>query len=104
MPTHRRPAPSTPETPIPEARQRPVPGSCRWQYGVSPWSGWDRIWKHAKWLVSGTRRRKTEQAMRNIAMLLEEAGAELGDIVKIVIYLTDARYRDAVYPAARSLS
>lgn len=41
---------------------------------------------------------QTEQAMRNIAMLLEEAGAELGDIVKIVIYLTDARYRDAVYP------
>ena len=31
-------------------------------------------------------------------MLLEESGAELGDIVKIVIYLTDARYRDAVYP------
>jgi enamine deaminase RidA (YjgF/YER057c/UK114 family) len=41
---------------------------------------------------------QTEQAMQNIAMLLDEAGAELGDIVKIVIYLTDARYRDAVYP------
>lgn len=41
---------------------------------------------------------QTEQAMQNIALLLDEAGAELGDIVKIVIYLTDARYRDAVYP------
>lgn len=41
---------------------------------------------------------QAEQAMQNIALLLNEAGAELGDIVKIVIYLTDARYRDAVYP------
>ncbi len=41
---------------------------------------------------------QAEQAMQNIAMLLDEAGAELDDIVKIVIYLTDARYRDAVYP------
>ena len=41
---------------------------------------------------------QAEKAMQNIAMLLDEAGAELGDIVKIVIYLTDPRYRDAVYP------
>lgn len=41
---------------------------------------------------------QTEKAMQNIAVLLDEAGSELGDIVKIVIYLTDARYRDAVYP------
>jgi enamine deaminase RidA (YjgF/YER057c/UK114 family) len=41
---------------------------------------------------------QAEQAMQNITMLLDEAGAELGDIVKIVIYLTDPRYRDAVYP------
>lgn len=41
---------------------------------------------------------QTEQAMQNIAMLLDEAGAELQDIVKIVVYLTDARYRDSVYP------
>lgn len=41
---------------------------------------------------------QAEQAMQNIALLLDEAGAELQDIVKIVIYLTDARYRDAVYP------
>lgn len=41
---------------------------------------------------------QAEKAMENVALLLDEAGAELGDIVKIVIYLTDARYRDAVYP------
>ncbi len=41
---------------------------------------------------------QAEKAMQNIALLLDEAGSQLGDIVKIVIYLTDARYRDAVYP------
>ena len=35
--------------------------------------------------------------MANIAMLLEESGAKLEDIVKIVVYLTDIRYRDPVY-------
>jgi enamine deaminase RidA (YjgF/YER057c/UK114 family) len=40
---------------------------------------------------------QAEQAMRNIAQLLEEAGARLTDIVKIVIYLTDPRYREPVY-------
>jgi enamine deaminase RidA (YjgF/YER057c/UK114 family) len=40
---------------------------------------------------------QTEQAMANIAMLLEEAGSKLEDIVKIVVYLTDIRYREAVY-------
>jgi enamine deaminase RidA (YjgF/YER057c/UK114 family) len=40
---------------------------------------------------------QTEQAMANIAMLLEEAGSGLEDIVKIVVYLTDVRYRDPVY-------
>ncbi len=41
---------------------------------------------------------QAEQAMSNVATLLREAGAELEDIVKIVVYLTDPRYRDAVYP------
>jgi enamine deaminase RidA (YjgF/YER057c/UK114 family) len=40
---------------------------------------------------------QAEQAMANIAMLLEEAGARLEDIVKIVVYLTDIRYREPVY-------
>jgi enamine deaminase RidA (YjgF/YER057c/UK114 family) len=40
---------------------------------------------------------QAEKAMSNIAMLLEEAGGELEDIVKVVVYLTDIRYRETVY-------
>ena len=40
---------------------------------------------------------QTEQAMQNIATLLHEAGGEVQDICKITIYLTDPRYREAVY-------
>lgn len=40
---------------------------------------------------------QAEQAMANIAMLLNEAGAELEHITKITIYLIDPRYREAVY-------
>jgi len=40
---------------------------------------------------------QAEQAMSNIAMLLEEAGGELQDICKITIYIIDPRYREAVY-------
>ncbi len=40
---------------------------------------------------------QAEQAMDNIAMLLDEAGARLEDIVKVVVYLTDIRYREPVY-------
>ena len=40
---------------------------------------------------------QTEQAMLNVEQLLAEAGAELGDICKITVYLTDRAYREAVY-------
>jgi enamine deaminase RidA (YjgF/YER057c/UK114 family) len=40
---------------------------------------------------------QAEQAMANIAMLLEESGAQLEDIVKVVVYVTDVRYREPVY-------
>lgn len=40
---------------------------------------------------------QAEKAMANIAMLLEESGSELGDIVKVVVYLTDIRFREPVY-------
>ena len=40
---------------------------------------------------------QAEQAMANIAQLLREAGSGLADIVKIVVYLVDARYREPVY-------
>ena len=40
---------------------------------------------------------QAEQAMTNIARLLEEAGSSLEEVCKIVIYLTDTRYREPVY-------
>ncbi|WP_264478927.1 RidA family protein [Acidisoma silvae] len=40
---------------------------------------------------------QAEQAMKNIDMLLREAGSELSHITKIVIYLVDPRYRETVY-------
>ncbi len=40
---------------------------------------------------------QAEQAMRNVKQLLEEAGSNLDDICRIVVYLTDRGYRDAVY-------
>jgi enamine deaminase RidA (YjgF/YER057c/UK114 family) len=40
---------------------------------------------------------QTEKAMANVDLLLREAGSKLDDIVKVVVYLTDIRYREAVY-------
>ena len=40
---------------------------------------------------------QAEQAMANIEMLLKEAGGTLEHIVKVVVYLTDARFREPVY-------
>ena len=40
---------------------------------------------------------QAERAMANVEVLLAEAGARLEDICTITIYLTDVRYREAVY-------
>jgi len=40
---------------------------------------------------------QAEKAMANIAMLLDEANSSVEDIVKVVVYLTDIRYRETVY-------
>jgi enamine deaminase RidA (YjgF/YER057c/UK114 family) len=40
---------------------------------------------------------QAEQAMANVALLLEEAGARLEDVCKITVYLTDPRHREPVY-------
>ncbi len=40
---------------------------------------------------------QTHQAMQNIEMLLKEAGSEMAHVCRLVIYLTDIRYREAVY-------
>lgn len=40
---------------------------------------------------------QTHKTMQNIQMLLEECGSQMDHICRIVVYLTDIRYRDAVY-------
>lgn len=40
---------------------------------------------------------QTRQVMANIATLLGEAGAEMAHLVKLVVYITDIRHREAVY-------
>ena len=40
---------------------------------------------------------QADQAMSNIKQLLSEAGASLEHICKVTIYLTDPRFREAVY-------
>ncbi len=40
---------------------------------------------------------QAEKVMENIDILLREAGASLGDICKVTIYLTDIRHREAIY-------
>ncbi len=40
---------------------------------------------------------QAEQAMRNVRVLLEEAGAKMEHICKITTYITDRTYRTAVY-------
>lgn len=40
---------------------------------------------------------QAEQAMANVAQLLDECGSSLAHVVKITTYLTDVRYREPVY-------
>ncbi len=47
--------------------------------------------------ASATWRDRTEQAMKNIDMLLKEAGSQLDHICKLTIYISDPRYREDVY-------
>jgi enamine deaminase RidA (YjgF/YER057c/UK114 family) len=45
----------------------------------------------------GDARAQTQKTMENIALLLNESGSALGQICRIVVYLTDIRHREAVY-------
>ena len=42
---------------------------------------------------------QADQAMRNVATLLGEAGARLDHVTKIAVYITDRAYREPVYRA-----
>ena len=40
---------------------------------------------------------QTHKVMRNIRQLVTEAGGEMAHVVKLVVYITDIRHREAVY-------
>jgi enamine deaminase RidA (YjgF/YER057c/UK114 family) len=40
---------------------------------------------------------QTHKVMQNIRQLVEEAGARMEHVTKLVVYLTDIRHREAVY-------
>ncbi|MEM7441293.1 MAG: RidA family protein [Pseudomonadota bacterium] len=40
---------------------------------------------------------QTHKVMQNIRQLIEEAGGDMSHLVKLVVYLTDVRHREAVY-------
>ncbi|MFL2844836.1 MAG: RidA family protein [Candidatus Puniceispirillaceae bacterium] len=40
---------------------------------------------------------QTHKVMQNIQQLITEAGGEMSHLVKLVVYITDIRYRETVY-------
>jgi len=40
---------------------------------------------------------QTHKVMQNIAQLIEECGGTMEHLVKVVVYITDVRHREAVY-------
>ena len=40
---------------------------------------------------------QTHKVMQNICQLVTEAGGEIAHVVKLVVYITDIRHREAVY-------
>jgi enamine deaminase RidA (YjgF/YER057c/UK114 family) len=65
----------------------------------------NRIWLRGQtgidldgnFIGTGDAAAQAENAMRCVGVLLEDAGSELGHIVKTTIYLVDRADRDAVY-------
>ncbi len=40
---------------------------------------------------------QTHKVMQNIRQLIEEAGGDMSHLVKVVVYITDVRHREAIY-------
>lgn len=40
---------------------------------------------------------QARKCMENVELLLKECGSEMAHVCKVVVYLTDIRYREAVY-------
>ena len=51
----------------------------------------------AKNIDSSDPTEQTHKVMQNIKQLIEEAGGEMKHLVKLVVYITDVRHREAVY-------
>lgn len=51
----------------------------------------------AKNIESGDPVEQTHKVMQNIRQLIEEAGGRMEHLVKVVVYITDIRHREAVY-------
>jgi enamine deaminase RidA (YjgF/YER057c/UK114 family) len=45
---------------------------------------------------------QARQACENIKALMEMAGGSMSDVVKLTVYVTDLRYREAAYPVIRA--
>ena len=50
-----------------------------------------------KFVGKGDAAAQADQAMKNVKILLEEAGAKMAHICKVTTYITDRAYREAVY-------
>ena len=67
-------------------------GTTLWMRGQCP-----QDLDTAKNIASHDPVEQTHKVMQNIRQLVEEAGGKMEHVVKLVVYLTDVRHREAVY-------
>jgi enamine deaminase RidA (YjgF/YER057c/UK114 family) len=67
-------------------------GKTVWMRGQCPQNLDD-----AKNIESHDPTEQTHKVMQNIRQLVTEAGGEMAHVVKLVVYITDIRHREAVY-------
>ena len=67
-------------------------GTTLWMRGQCPQNLDD-----AKSIDSHDPVEQTHKVMQNIRLLVEEAGGGMEHLVKVVVYITDVRHREAVY-------
>lgn len=67
-------------------------GSTVWMRGQCPQNLDD-----ARSIDSHDPAEQTHKVMQNIRQLIEEAGGQMEHLVKVVVYITDVRHREAVY-------
>ena len=67
-------------------------GKTVWMRGQCP-----QNLDYAKNINSHDPAEQTHKVMQNIRQLVTEAGGEMAHVVKLVVYITDIRHREAVY-------